>query len=126
MSSETIITEIPAENKAKGEVSAASIARMMGLATATDLSVLEGKMDLVLSRMSSVSLKVEKLNSALQTLPTAADIDRVDMQIGGLKSVIRQLLSELQGFTNKEGSRASSSLEKTAERIENVGKDGQE
>lgn len=72
------------------ELSAATIGRMMGLATVSDLKVLDGKIDSVAMRMNTVLTKVERLLSALSSLPQTGDIDRLQIQIGGIKNLIRE------------------------------------
>ncbi|MCB0321134.1 MAG: hypothetical protein KDD60_09425, partial [Bdellovibrionales bacterium] len=66
------------EGAVRGEVSASTVARMMGLATANEVAMLEGKIDLLSSRVSNATTKLERLFSVLDRLPTAADMDRVD------------------------------------------------
>lgn len=83
-----------ANSSGRGEVSAAAMARMMGLATATEVGLLEGKIDLLSSRINSITLRMEKVLGALNKLPQAADMDRIDVNIGSLKTMIRETLDK--------------------------------
>jgi hypothetical protein len=80
---------------ARGEVSAAAIARMMGLATTSEVTMLEGKVDLLSSRVANMTTKIERLNNTLSHLPTGSDLDRIDINIGSLKTMIRDVLQKL-------------------------------
>ena len=77
------------------EVSAATIARMMGLATTTELSLLEGKIDLVSTRVNGLTVRMEKVLNVLAKSPTGTDLDRIDINIGSLKTMIRETLEAL-------------------------------
>jgi hypothetical protein len=80
---------------ARGEVSGATIARMMGLATANELSMLEGKIDLLSSRVNNIIAKFERLQTTLNHFPTNTDLDRIDINVGSLKTLIRETLDQL-------------------------------
>jgi hypothetical protein len=92
------------------EVSAQTIARMMGIASATDVQLLEGRLDLLASRVSTLMMKVDKLLSSLTTLASAGDIGRLETQIGSLKSMLRDAVDAVGSLQNgqapaaKEGS----------------------
>lgn len=88
-----------ADNRGRGEISAASLGRMMGLATTMEMKVLEQKVDLLTTKLNGMSLKVDKLLSALNNLPSGGDMERIDIQLGTLKNLLKQLMAE---FPNKE------------------------
>ncbi len=101
--SETEIVETaksPERPEGRGEVSAAAVARMMGLATASEVSILEGKLDLLSSRVNSFTVKMEKVLSTLNRLPTGSDLDRIDVTVGSLKTMIRETLEKLYDATD--------------------------
>ncbi|RIL11257.1 MAG: hypothetical protein DCC75_02675 [Proteobacteria bacterium] len=75
------------------EMSAATIARLMGVATQSDLRLLEGKVDMILGRMSALYTRMEKAITALSQIPTGSDLERIDVQIGSLKNLIREVLA---------------------------------
>ncbi len=83
------------EGARPSEVSAATIARMMGLATTTELSLLEGKLDLVSTRVNGLTVRMEKVLNVLSKVPTGTDMDRIDINIGSLKTMIRETLEAL-------------------------------
>jgi hypothetical protein len=85
------------------EVSAQTIARMMGIASATDLQLLEGRLDLLTSRVSTLMMKVDKVLSGLGALASVGDVGRLETQIASLKSMVREAVdsvSALQGGTS--------------------------
>lgn len=91
---ETAIVEQPG----RGEVSATAVGMMLGLATSGELRLLEGKLDLMASKVSNLTVRMEKVLSAIQQMPTGSDLERIDVQIGALRSMIRDFLTnELAG-----------------------------
>ena len=81
---------------ARGEVSAQTIARLMGIVTQSDLKLLDGKLDLLVSRLGTISVRLDKVTTLLQQAPTGNDMERIDVQIGTLRSSMRELLSALK------------------------------
>lgn len=79
------------------EISAATIARMMGLVTATDLKLVNSKLDLMLGKLSALSTRVDKVVATLGQTPTGSDLERIDVQIGSLKSMIREMVGGITG-----------------------------
>lgn len=84
------------------DVSATTLARMMGVATAADLKLIEGKIDLMSSRMTAVTMRSEKILTMLGNMPTGGDLERIDVQIGALRGMIKDLLATMQGETPKK------------------------
>jgi len=77
--------------KTNSEISAATVARMMGLSTASDLKLLDGKIELLISRVASMTAKLDKATQVLQKVSTTTDIDRVDLQVSNLKTIVKKL-----------------------------------
>ena len=74
------------------EVSAATITRMMGIASTTDLRLLEGRVDLLASKVTGLLTKVDRVLSMFGSVPTSSDIGRLELQMGAVKSMLRELL----------------------------------
>jgi len=95
--------ELETEDKAPGsgsgvtrrEVHASTITQMMGIATRSEMELLEGKIDLLTSKINAVSIRLEKMSSAFQKMPTGSDLERIDVNIGALKTLIRDAMREL-------------------------------
>lgn len=79
------------------EMSATAIARLMGIATSTELKLLEGKLDVIITRLNALTGKVEKNHSMLARTPTGSDLERIDVHIGALKKLFADFLAS-QGF----------------------------
>jgi hypothetical protein len=77
------------------EVSAQTITRMMGIASTTDLKLLEGRLDLLTSKVSSMVLKLDRVLTMLGSVPTPSDIGRIEIQLGSLKSMLREALESV-------------------------------
>lgn len=90
------------EKSGRGEVSAATVARMMGLATANEVSILEGKIDLLSTRLANLVTKMERLGGVMNQLPTGSDLDRIDINIGSLKTMIRDVLEKVVSASENE------------------------
>lgn len=86
----------PGSDSPRGEVSAATIARMLGLATVTEVKFLEGKIDLVSTKLNTITAKLEKAVSILNGTPTGSDLERIDVQIGALRAILTEVLTKLQ------------------------------
>lgn len=90
----------------RGTVSAKTIAQLMGLATVTDLRLIGAKVDLMLAKVNAMQVRLEKTTTVLSTVPTGTDLERIDVQIGALRSLIRELLSK-SGISLNEGDLAA-------------------
>lgn len=77
----------------RGDVSVSTISMMLGLATANDMKLLETRMEQLVGKMAVLNTRLEKLMGILPNLPTGADLERIDVQIGGLKSMVREVLT---------------------------------
>lgn len=92
---------VKTENQPKvHEVSAATVARMMGVATNSDLKVLEGKIDLLTGRLHNQGIRIDKILTQITAMPTGSDLERIDVQIGALRTLIKDLM--LKELTNSD------------------------
>ena len=73
----------------RAEVSAATIGRMLGLVTSSDLQIIENKIDLLLTKINSLTAKTEKVISAVAGLATGAEFERLEVQFGSLRTMIK-------------------------------------
>ena len=105
----TTVTPQPA-----GEISAATIARMMGLATATDMKLLISKIDLVLGRVNAMTARMEKVAAAIGQVPTGSDLERIDVQIGSLRTIIKESMGTGKADFEKEKTAKSVKLSQNA------------
>ncbi len=85
---------------AKSEVSAAAIARIMGVATSAEMRFVESKIELLNSKLTAIQLKMEKLVQGFNSMPSGADLERIDVQIGALRQLIRDVLAGQVGEEN--------------------------
>lgn len=80
----------------RGEISAATIARMMGLATVSETKLVESKVDLLTAKLNAVQVKLEKALAMLGNVATGADLERVDVQVGALRQLIREVMAGVE------------------------------
>lgn len=88
------------------EVSAQTIARMMGIASSTEIQLLEGRLDLLASRVSTLMMKVDKVLAGLAALSTQGDIGRIETQIAGVKTLLRDATESIGSASSAERSAA--------------------
>lgn len=86
----------------RNEVSAATIGMMLGLATSKEVQIIENRLELLTQKISNISTRVEKLIGMAQAMPSGSDLERIDVQIGGLKSMVRDVLTEFAGRSTTE------------------------
>ena len=77
------------------DVSAATVARMMGIASTSDLRVLEGRIDLLTSKVAAILTKMDRCLSMFSSIPTASDIGRLEVQLAAVKSMMKELLDSV-------------------------------
>lgn len=77
------------------DVSAATVARMMGIASTSDLRLLEGRVDLLTSKVAAILTKMDRCLSMFGSVPTASDIGRLEVQVAAIKSMMRELLDSV-------------------------------
>lgn len=75
------------------DVSAATIGKMLGLVTLADFQVLQGKVDLLSTRVNNMATRVDKMLQMLSRTPTGADLERIDVQLAALRTLITDALS---------------------------------
>lgn len=80
------------DSPGRGDVSATTIGRMLGLASIKDLGLLDGKIDLVMSKVNLMTTKIERVISYLGSAPTGKDLERIDVQIAALRTQLREML----------------------------------
>jgi hypothetical protein len=78
------------------EVSAATVGRMMGLATTSDLRLMDSKLDLISTKVAGLTVKLDKILTTLNSMPTAADLERIDVQIGSVKTSLRETVQAIK------------------------------
>lgn len=82
------------DERGRGDVSATTIGRMMGLATVSDLGLLDKKIELLTSKFNLAMAKIDKIATTLQQAPSGSDLERIDVQIGALKVLIKDVLTK--------------------------------
>jgi hypothetical protein len=68
---------------------------MMGIASTSDLRLLEGRVDLLTSKVAAILTKMDRCLSMFGSVPTASDIGRLEVQVASMKSMMRELLDSV-------------------------------
>ena len=79
----------------KQDVTATTIARMMGVATNTDLKLIEGKVDLLSGRLHNLGVRIERIITVIDSLPSGADFERIDAQLAALRTLVKETVASL-------------------------------
>jgi hypothetical protein len=109
LSSETVVPRTP--ELPRQEVSAQTIARMMGIPTVADLKLLESKIELLSPKLNAITMKVDRIAASLSTVPTASDMDRMEIQMGAVKSLTKEILDLLSRGTPAVDGEAAAAAE---------------
>lgn len=104
------------------EVSAATVTRMMGIATTADLRLLESRVDLLASKVTGLLTKVDRVLSMFGSIPTSSDIGRLEIQVGALKTMLRELLdvSDAGNAQKRQGESKEAAEEQGRKLRENI------
>jgi hypothetical protein len=104
------------------DVSAATVARMMGIASTSDLRVLEGRIDLLTSKVAAILTKMDRCLSMFSSIPTASDIGRLEVQVAAVKSMMKELLDSVGAPVSgaKEQADREASLEQSRKLREGI------
>lgn len=111
-------TSAEGSTDSRGEISAATIARMMGLATVSETKLVESKVDLLATKINLLQVKLEKVISMLGNVATGADLERIDVQVGALRQLIRDVLAN--GKIEQKPVDSSDAAKKTAAKIQST------
>jgi hypothetical protein len=99
---------LSAKQSTRKEVSATTIGRMMGLVTLPELKVVEGKIDVLSSRLNNLFVKIDKMVSVMGDSATGSDLERIDVQIGALRTMLKEVLNDMKsGTVETSGERVS-------------------
>jgi hypothetical protein len=65
----------------------------MGVATVADLNLLDSKIELMSNRINNLTIRMEKVLTMLSQAPSESAIERIDVQIGHLRTMIKEALA---------------------------------
>jgi len=82
-----------AQASSRPEIGAATLARMAGLATSSELKIIDGKMDLLAGRVANLTIRVERALTMLGNLPSGNDLERVDVGVANIRTMIQELVN---------------------------------
>jgi hypothetical protein len=81
---------------------------MMGIPTVAELKLLESKIELLSSKLNAITTKMDRISASLGTVPTASDMDRMEIQLGTVKSMTKEIFDLLsRGMPGVDGEAAA-------------------
>lgn len=112
-----------AERRAAGavpggrEVPVSTVVHLLGLPTATQLSMLEGKIDILTTRVTSITSKLDRIASELALIKNDATTDRIDFQLNDIRGLLRRLVPKAAAAGDVEPVPESPRLQNAKARI---------
>lgn len=94
------------------EMPVSAVARLLGVATATDLNLLDGKLDLMVSKVNALQTRMEKVLTVVNGMPSGADLERIDVQIGALRNLIKETLTGVAAAASSPAKKSESTAPK--------------
>lgn len=86
------LLQVSLEPLGKADISASTLVKMMGVASATELKLIEGKLDLLSGRIGNLSIRLERVLTQLANIPAASDFERLESQITLMRSMLKDLV----------------------------------
>lgn len=86
----------------RGDISASTIGRMLGLVTAAEFKLLEGKLDLLSTRMNSMLVKMEKVLVMTADMPNGSDLERIDVQLADVRTMLQDIRVDIQTHSSNK------------------------
>ncbi|MCB0337376.1 MAG: hypothetical protein KDD62_13765, partial [Bdellovibrionales bacterium] len=106
----------------RGEVTASTLGKLMGLATSNEMRLMEGKVDLLSTRVNAIIMKLEKMALLIQDTPSSSDLDRIDVQLASLRTLIKDVVDgSLQKALEAERQKAQQRLDEQAKEVKKTG-----
>ncbi len=84
------------------EMSLSTLVHLLGLSTATQVNLLDSKLDVLNSKLSTVVSKLERLSSDVTLIKSEAAIDRVDFALNEMKALLKRLAPIAAGAADGE------------------------
>ena len=79
-----------ATSASQKDVSVATVVRLMGLPTTNEFRLLEQKVDTLLTRITAMSQKLDRIAGNIQS---SSDVDSVQVQISDVKRLVKELMA---------------------------------
>lgn len=77
--------------KSPREISMGTVVRLMGLATDSEVKLLETKIDTLNTKVATLTNKFERLASELQHLLCKEDLERIDLQLAEIRALTKKI-----------------------------------
>lgn len=89
-SEENEATTLGSGESNRTEVSAQSLTRIMGIASVSDIQLLEGHLEVISSKLATLTSKADKILAALNNVASAADVSRIETQVTSIRAGIKE------------------------------------
>ena len=86
------------------EVSLSTLVHIMGMPTASQVAVLEDKVDMLSGKIAGIASKVDNLSVKVAGLDNEASLDRVDYQLTEIRNILKKVLPHVLAMEEKRES----------------------
>ena len=91
----------PSERRAAAvasrDIPISTLVHLLNLPTASQMSLLEGKVDVLTGKISAVLSRLERVSSELEVVKNDATVDRIDFQLAEIRSLLKKVLGGTPG-----------------------------
>lgn len=79
------------------DVPLSTFVHLLGLSTATQMSLVETKVDAMSSKLATALIKLERLASDVSEIKGDAAVDRIDFQLNDIRNLLKRLAPGMSG-----------------------------
>lgn len=80
---------------AKREMPVSTLVRLMGVPTSQDLTILESKLDIILTKISSLSARMDRMEKYRTESQSESYLERIDYQLAEVRSILKKVLPKV-------------------------------
>lgn len=89
--------------RSRTEVSAQTLTRMMGIASVADIQMLEGHLEVISSKLATLTSKADKILAALNNVASVADVSRLETQVTSIRAGIKEAAESVRSNRKPQG-----------------------
>lgn len=87
-------SRIPLGSAQHRDLTVTALLHLMGLPTGSQLTVLDSKLDLVMTKLSTLQAKIDRMNSQFELLTTTSGTERLEFQISEIRSIMKKFFPQ--------------------------------
>lgn len=88
------VKAMPATGAQHRDLTVNALLHLMGLPTGSQLSVLDSKLDLVMTKLTTLSAKIDRMNSQFELLSSTSATERLEFQVSEIRSIMKKFFPQ--------------------------------